>query len=265
MNTKYISLRRWKIHEFHRTLRIAQQEDPELRAQSSLQLRIFEKATKLLGKYATRLFIAYLIVNTLSDGSLVSLKVFDLELSVPLAYFLAATSFLFLNTMIALNNFIVAALIHMSSGGLSRSQGQNIEMRELLDVENHHENAELGMPTFHSRVLKDRLHVSEFLSLTVLAVCISALVPVFVYGFYLYTQLAGIWSNADISFLENLAGAFGVVVLGVSFLQFAFYHLPMPFVKDPASIRWRFLVNLYPVGKHPQIFTWLAQEENKRK
>ena len=226
-------------------------------------MRVFEQSTKLFGKNAARLLIAYLIVNTLSDGSLVSLKMFDLELSVPLAYFLAATSFLFLTTTIALNNFIVAALIHMASGGLSRSQGLNIEMRELLKVEHDKENMELGIPTYHSRVLKDRFYISDLLSLTMLAVCISALVPVFVYGFYLYTQLASIWSNAEITFFENLAGAFGVVVLGISFLQFAFFHLPIPFVKDVTSIRWGFLVKLYPIGKHPQIFAWLDDEENK--
>lgn len=86
MRSKWISIRRLKTHEFHRTISY---ERALGKSWKDIFLRLGEmqaEATNRLLRTLSSLIVTYLLVNSLGSGSLISITFSSVTASVPISY-----------------------------------------------------------------------------------------------------------------------------------------------------------------------------------
>lgn len=258
MKPKWISIRRLKEHEFETTFRRLHPNDNDIWMQKLELLSEQEnKAIAQFIKFLGNLLVAYLILTSLRTEHLVSITVFQITASVPIAYFLAAVSFLFVAAIIAFNHLAVAMSLRIRHGNRVVLPGFSIEA--LRQIKGHTENS-LGLPIFMNSFIKERIPFSGTMNYALLVVILALLIPFFVFGLSIMREQCFIALDSSFGLLERTSCAFGAVSIALSYVYLAIFNIPLPTKKNLFAIRWGFLVNLYSVGKHPRAKNWRSED-----
>lgn len=114
-------------------------------------------------------------------------------------------------------------------------------------LKNRSENA-LGISLFNNPYLKELVPISGLLGFMVLAVMMSALIPIVALGIFVFSEQLGLLQASNTHILEKIAAGVGSIIVFLSGLYVLLFHIPLPMKKNSFSIRWGFLYQLAP---HP--------------
>ncbi|UWP92581.1 hypothetical protein K3X13_01570 [Aliiroseovarius crassostreae] len=260
MKTKWISIKRLKMHEFDTTLRRMNPNEQTWLRKLEVLCDLENKAILQLVKFAGQILAAYLIVTSLRDNNLLSISLFQIKASIPVAYFLSVTSFLFLLFIIAFNQLSVAMSLRVRHGAKLVLPGFSVEV--LRQLKGYSENS-LGIPLFMNSFIKEKLPISNFLSTALLMVIFSLSIPFIVFGGFILNEQLAISLDAEAYVLERISCGFGAFSITLSILYLLLFHIPFPVKKDAKSIRWGVLWYLAPVEGHPREADWLDEPSIK--
>lgn len=260
--TIYVSLRKLKTHEFKRTLRYLQRAGKTWHEAYIRLGEMQQEATKRLTKTGSAILILYLILSSLREGTLVSITFQNITASVPAAYLLAVSSiwiFVFMQ-----QSLIVWMLIEIRAfvSVQPRLPGFSASMHGFIYGQ---DEMSLVLPLFSNHFLREKLPVSGALGILSLVVYSALLIPVLAFSLYVSHFQISLLLTESIPFLEKSAAVLGLLTL-VSCAVFLFlFNIPMPMRKDIYSIRFRVLIWLSPLGRHPQTIKWLSESANKKR
>ncbi|MEJ2018390.1 MAG: hypothetical protein P8X51_08860, partial [Maritimibacter sp.] len=258
VKTKWISLKRLKIHEFNTTIRRMHPDERQWVRAYSLLGELESRAIVQFSKQSGKLFLAYLALTSLRNGNSLSISAFKIDASVPVAYAFTATSFLFVFIALSFNHLSTITSLRLKKGIKLNIPGFSVEIFRLL---NNQSEYALGVSIFQSSFIKERFPISKLLGVALLFILLAASIPYFAFGWYVFHEQLLISLSPSFSTAERAASAFGALTIPFAFAYAFLFHIPLPTKKNDFSIRWGVLVYLDPPGKHPRIAEWL--EENK--
>ncbi|UYV36012.1 hypothetical protein N4R57_13290 [Rhodobacteraceae bacterium D3-12] len=258
MKTKWISLKRLKIHEFETTVRRTHPDERQWLRLLGVLGELENKAITQVGKSATSLFIAYLLLTSLRTENALSVSVYEIEASVPVAYFLSAIGLLILMFAMRINHLSVVMSLRIKHGNKIILPGFSVEVLRMLKAQS--DNA-MGIPLFLNSFIKEKFPISRLLSLALMVTMLSISVPYFVFIGYVLLEQCAITIDSKFSFLERASCGFGAITVVIASLYILLFHLPLPIKKNTHSIRWGVLHNLAPIGGHPRIREWLDEDQ----
>ncbi len=132
--------------------------------------------------------------------------------------------------------------------------GFSVEVLRLLKDQS---DFALGIPLFLNSFIKERFPISGMLTLALMIVVFSLLIPLVVFGGYVFLEQVNIVLSENFFLLERASCAFGAISLLFSFLYVVIFHTPLPTRKNIKSIRWGVLHYLAPLDGHPRVKEWL--------
>lgn len=254
MKTKWISIRRLKEHEFETTFRRLHPNNKEVWMQKlELLCEQENRANGQLTKILGQLLIAYLILTSLRTGHDVSITVFQITASVPVAYFLPIVSFLFIVAVIAFNHFTVAMSLRIRHGNRVILPGFSTEV--LRQIKGHSDGA-FGIPVFLNSFVKEKIPFSSFFGYALVGIILALLIPFLMFGMSILHEQWLIALDSSYKPMERASCAFGAVAISFSFFYAAIFNIPLPTRKNLSAIRWGFLAKLYAHRKHPRAREW---------
>jgi len=257
---KCISIKRLKMHEYHTTLRRMHPDERQW-FKAYMTLNDFEKKSiQQIGKISTQLFLLYLTITSLRSGNNLSLSIFKIEASIPIAYALATASLMFFILATAVNHLSVVMSIRIRHGTKMKIPGFSAEVFRFLT--NQNDNA-LGIPIFINSYIKHWLPVPTILGLSLLGVVSSISIPFFVFAGYVFNEQLSIAFDPTLPLAERASSGLGAIALVLSGLYVLLFHIPLPTKKDSFAIRWGVLYYLAPTGDHPRVKEWLKESDKK--
>lgn len=261
MRTKWISIRRLKIHEFHRTVGYVRATG---KSWQDIFLRLGEmqeEATNRFLKTLSSLFVTYLLINSLGSGNLISITVSTVTASVPVSYVAAVGAISFFLACQQLQTVMMIIGIRSSESARPKLPGFSANMYGFF---NGQDELALSVPVLVNTYLKERIPVSSFLSISSLIVYASLLLPLMAFSAFLISWQVHVIEGGTAPKIEIFAAAIGIFVVFQSYLYLILLNLPFPMKKNVFGIRWGVLSIMCPLGKHPQIEKWLDEAEKDR-
>ena len=256
---KFISIKRLKIHEFDTTFRLLYPHGENWFKKRELISEIEAKAIKSFITVCAQILMSYLVVSSLTTGSLVSVTLFGSTASIPLAYALGVSSFIFVVAALQLNHLSAAISMKTRSAAKFLLHGFNVGA---YDLSKGRDDNALGIPVFSIGFLKEAIPILTLLGYLFIASLFVAILPILAYGAYLYFNQLELLVDKQLPLLERATSIVGILLLITSALSVVLFHLPIPFRKDTFSIRWGFLVRLHPLGPTTEsVRRWLEEKK----
>lgn len=262
MRSKWISIRRLKIHEFHRTISYVRAAG---KSWQDIFLRLGEmqeEATNRLLRTLSSAIVTYLLINSLGSGNLISITFSTVTASVPISYVAAVGAISLFLACQQLQTVLMIIGIRGSESSRPKLPGFSANMYGLF---NGQDELALSVPVLVNTYLKERIPVSGFLAISSLIVYASLLLPLMAFSAFLISWQAHIITSATAPKIEIAAAALGIFVVLQSYLYLLLFNIPLPVKKNVFGIRWGVLSTLHPLGKHPQIKKWIDEAEKDRK
>jgi len=253
MKEKWISIKRFKCHEFHTTLRKLHREESSWPRRFEIISELEEKAAMHSIKMCAQVLLAYLLATSLRADDLLRVKVMAFEATIPAAYFLFASSFLFLITAASLCHLSVIMSLKSKESGKMLLPGFSSSIYGLLRGKQN--DVSLGIPLFLNYFIEERFPVSGFLSFSLLLGLFSVFIPLTAFGYFILDQQLCLMGKSELFFLERIAAGGGIAITILSFLYVVLFHTPLPVKKNTRQIRWGFLVHLNNTP-HPREGHW---------
>lgn len=259
MKTKWISIRRLKAHEFETTFRKIYPNDNGMWMQKLEMLgELEQKATSHLLKLLAQILVAYFILTSLRTEHVVSITVFQISASVPVAYFLPVVSLIFFISATAFNHLIVALSLRIGHCNRVVLPGFSVEV--LRQIKGH-SDISLGIPLITNSFIKEKFPFSVIVSIALLIVILALVIPFMVFGAYILREQWHIALSESFGLLERASCAFGAISMTLTFLYLAIFHIPLPTTKNSFAIRWGVLAGSQTISQHPRIEEWLNEDE----
>ncbi|MBY5976836.1 hypothetical protein KUV39_09280 [Phaeobacter italicus] len=212
-------------------------------------------------KASARVLLAYFVVSSLKHGDDISISIFDVSISAPAAYFLSATSFVFLMTTLAFNHLSTAMYLKIQQVNRVLLSGFS---GNIFGMIRGYDNNSLGIPGVSNPFFKEVFPLTQVMGFLFLLLVLSFLVPVGAVGIYFAGLQYDLLLSNGLPFVEKVAAALGFATITFSLLYVAFFHSPMPYRKNKFSIRWFVLQQLSLYWPHPQRHAWSADSKNRR-
>jgi hypothetical protein len=258
MRNKWISLRRLKIHEFHRTLRHIRRIETSWHdiyiGLGKMQL----EATNRFIKSLSSLLAIYLLLQSLGKGSVVSLTLLQITASVPIAYVTMVGAIMLFVVLWYLQSVMMIIAIRSAESVRIKLPGFSANMYGML---NGQDEMALVVPVILNRHLKGVVPISSFLTYNFTILFLSMLLPIVAYAGYLLSWQINLIRLNDIIWIEKIAAVIGMFVVAQSFFFALLFNIPLPLRKNTFSIRWGVLYQSHPFGAHPKIHKWLGESE----
>lgn len=255
MKPKWISIKRLKMHEFDTTIRRLNAEERGWWRKLEILGELEKKATAHLIKLLSQLLATYLILTSLRDEHHLALSLFQIKATIPVAYFFAAVSFLFVVASISFNHYSVVMSLRNRHGTRLRLPGFSVEIVRLLKG---HADSSLAIPLFLNSYIREKLPVSNLLSVALLVVIVAVAIPFLVFGSFVFLEQVNIVADSSFTIMERISSAFGAVAMVFASVYMLLFHIPLPTIKNQHSIRWGVLYYLGPIHEHPRLNDWLS-------
>ncbi|TCO68304.1 hypothetical protein [Rhodovulum euryhalinum] len=257
MRTKWISIKKLKAHEFNTTLRKLHRGENTWARRFEILSALEENATQHFIKICGQILFAYLIVTSLRTENLLQIKIQDFEASVPVAFFLMVSSYIFLLASISFCHLSVAMSLKIGEVGRFLLPGFSTNVYSLLKGKK--DDISLGLSEYQNPFISERLPVSRILSMAILLCILGSLIPLGAFGFFILQQQTILLLSDNINAVERTSAAFWCLLTSLSFVYVTVFHTPLPVKKNKRQIRWNFLWYL-PNGVHPRIDSWLKDK-----
>lgn len=258
---KFLSIRQLKCHEFHSTFRYIRLEG---QSWSDIYLRLGELQADAIARFVkslSPLFITYMLLSSLGEGRLVSLTVQTFTASIPAAY-VAALGGVFLFVSLQYLQ-VTIMIISIRSNESVRVRLRRFSAHKYGFFHGQDEMA-LSTPLFLNSFLSERLPTSSVLSAISSFVYGMTLLPILAFSVYLADWLFQLAFLIESNLFERVSAFLGLGAVFATLVYVFLFNLPMPMRKNSFSIRWGFLVHLYPRGPHPVIGRWLKEEDKDK-
>lgn len=253
--TLWISLKRLKIHEFDTTLRrLGPPENTWVRKFEILQ-ELESDAIKTALKTFGTLLLSYLMLTSLKSEGTLSFTIQTFTASVPLSYFLASVSLLFLVSILIFCHLSVAMSMKAKQSGKKLVSGFSSSVFGLIS--GRKDDSSLGIPMSSNYFIKEMMPVSGFLSTIALLCILISVVPIFAYGILIGIEAYSLALTEDLSVLDRLVAFISMLVISFSIIYFVLFHVPLPTRKNTEQLRWSFLWPLRNDHLHPMADRWL--------
>ncbi|WP_293573439.1 hypothetical protein [Phaeobacter sp.] len=256
MANKWISIKKLKAHEFHTTLRRLHKKENTWARRFEILSELETNAIQHFIKLCSQILLSYLVLTSLREGNFLKVSVQNFEASVPAAYFLATSSFLYLMSAVSFCHLSVAVSLKANECGKMLLPGFSTSIFGLLRGKK--DDISLGLTMYSNSFLREKLPTSSFLSFAMLLGIFAMLIPVGAFGYLLLTQQIEIMLDATVPIVERIAVLAGSALAALSFAYVFLFHLPLPTKKHVNGIRWNFLYYL-PNGRHPRIDHWIGR------
>ncbi len=251
---KWVSIRRLKVHEFHRTLRHLKHTG---RTWHDIYIRLGEmqqEAANSFLKSLSSLLVIYLLLQSLGKGSTVSLTMLQVTASIPIAY---------VATVGAISLFIVVQKLQAVIMIMGIRNSESVRMNlpgfsaNMYGLFNGQDEMALAVPVVVNRYIREVVPISSLLSFTTMLVYLSTVLPIVAYSAFLLSWQIHIVRLEGIPKIELVSAIVGIFAILQSFIFVLLFNLPFPVKKNTFSIRWGILHGLYPFGAHPRSKLWL--------
>lgn len=253
----WVSLGSLKEHEFRCTLR-------HLKATgltwSEIYLRLGEIEKVLLAsaaKTGSPLVVGLLILNSLAKDGLASITLFGYTASVPLAYLVALLAINYHFLLLYLNSILSIILIRSKEANrikLSRFSAQAYGLYKGQD------QMALVIPIVVTNFLNDRFRILSIMEFATIFIILILAMPLAGYAGFLLSWQYDLAFVSPRSFVEGFTALLALVATSIAIIFAILFRIPIPMRKDSFGIRWGFLSRLYPLGGHPRIREWIAEE-----
>lgn len=261
MRNKWVSIRRLKVHEFHRTIRYLRRAG---KSWHDIFLRLGEmqeEATHRFLRALSSVLITYLLIQSLGNGNLVSFTFSSVTASVPVAYVAAAGAISLFLAFQQLQSVMMIIGIRGSESARPRLPGFSSNMYGLFHGQ---DELALSVPVLVNSFMKERIPNSSVLSILSLIVYFSILLPLIAFSMFLVSWQMHVINSGTAPRMEIAAAALGIFIVVQSYLYVIVFNLPFPMKKNVFGIRWGFLSTLHPIGRHPQMKRWLEDTRNNK-
>lgn len=252
----YVSLRRLKNHEFHRTLRILRATGESWHSIFMRLEEIKKAAISSVVKGLSFQIFVFLMTSSLGKDGAVSLTLATTTVSAPTSYFLATASLALLVLFLQVQQFISVVSATTLHSRYIKINGFDSEFYALY---HGHDNMALSMPFFPGAFLKERLPTSRLLAWAIGIGILTIAAPIIAISAYLVTNQVDTALLGNTSFLEKLASALGIFCVVSAYLYAILFNVPLPMKKNELMIRWGFLSRIMP-RRHPMVGKWLEKE-----
>jgi len=259
---RWISLRSLKAHEFNTTFRKLGPEENSWLNKYEILSKHQNKAIEDFIKASARVLIAYFIISSLKQGDHISIDIFDVSVSAPAAYFLSATSFVFLMTTLSFNHLSTA--MHLRIRQVNRVLLSGFSGNIFGMIRGHDQNS-LGIPSVSNSFLSEMFPLTGIMGFLFLLLVLSFLVPIGAVGVYFASLQFDLIFSEGLPFVERIASALGLATITFSLVYILFFHTPMPYRKNVFSIRWFVLHQLSLYWPHPREAAWLSEGNKSKK
>lgn len=241
--TYWISLRKLKVHEYFTTFRYLRDRECNWAKELEIAVRLQNRAQKVLSKACMGMLGYYLIISSLLNDNIISIKVNDLDISLPAAFMTSSFSVFYLINMFFLNNLIVTMMVRIQISLKFRSSGFSSDVYQSIIWED--ENHAHSMPFVSNWFFESRIDINNFIGILIVICTAVLLVPLFSLGIYLINLQLTLLSDL-VSIVEIIACIFGVGLISLAFVYFLCFHLPIPYKKNSDFIRYLFLPKVFP-------------------
>ncbi len=245
----WISLRNLKSHEFNTTIRKLGPEENSWFNKYELLSKHQNKAIEDFIKASARVLIAYFLISSLQHEDSILIDVFDVSISAPAAYFLSATSFVFLVATLAFNHLTTA--VQLRNRQVASVQRSGFSGNIFGMVRGHDQNA-LGIPSVSNSFFREMFPTTRFLGFSFLLLAFSPLLPIGAAGVYFASLQVDLIFAEDLPLVEKVAAMLGLATISFSLIYVLFFHIPLPYRKNTFAIRWFVLNQLSLYWPHPQ-------------
>ena len=258
--TVWISLRKIKLHELRTTLRYLQRHDEKW---SDLYLRLGElvsESTATSIKTGSSLLLYYFLLSSISDPYEMSVTFQGVTASVPTSFplIIACITFYFFTLQFQTALMLIGFRASQSSKVLLRGFSANA-----FGFIMKQDQMALVTPLHNNGFLKERLGVSSLLTFFTTVVAATLLLPILGLFFFLCQKTFTVVLADDASLLNLGLGFVCISILSATLLFVFLFNLPIPMKRNSFSIRFGLLTNLYPVGQHPRVATFLKDAERR--
>ncbi|WP_317959502.1 hypothetical protein [Phaeobacter inhibens] len=261
MDTKWISIKKLKEHEFHTTLRHIRASGENWHSSIIRLSEILHEAITRAMKLASSLFVIYLVLTAFGDENTVSVTVSGVTASLPTGYVTVAASLIL---FIAIQHLQTCAMLISTLSNESlrvRLRGFNSGLYKL-----YHGKDEMALvtPVVLNQFLSPKLPTTKILNFLTQLVYFSALFPFLGMWTFLFKLQLKIVLSGEIPSIHHAAACFGAFTLAAAAVFVVLFNTPLPMKKNAYGIRWGLLSTLHPVGQHPMLARWF-DEGNKAK
>lgn len=242
------------MHEFRTTLRLMYKDDNSWPNRFGLLATLESKASKQFLKACSQVLIAFLLLTSLQVDDSLTVKIQSFQASIPVTYFLTATSFLMLITALVFCHLSAVTSLKAREHGKILLPGFSANAYGLISGNDN--DFSLGVALYNNFFIKEKLPISSILTYGVLLGLAAALLPLAAFGYLLFDKQLELFLSPEVIAIERIAVLFGMTFIALSFAYVLLFHLPFPVTKNTSQIRWNFLCPL-TIGLHPQAPTWL--------
>jgi hypothetical protein len=253
---RFISMRRFHLHELRHTARIILGADASWLKQTELYSKLQTEAIRSFLKTLGPLVFGYLIASSLRSGNQIGLNISSISVFAPASFFLFLLSLTLPVNAIALNHLSVAMAAKSKLAGKVLIPGFSANA---FDVMNSTSENGLGIPFSPFRFHKEVIPIQSLLQILFGLSLASLLLPLTALGYFLVSEQITLALNSEISLVERLAALMGVITTLASAFFVIFFYIPMPTRKNKDYIRWVFLYGLHPPTKDKIISNWLKE------
>ncbi|UWR94801.1 hypothetical protein [Phaeobacter inhibens] len=253
MKRKWISIKRFKMHEFHTTLRRFKRSENTWERRFEILTLLEEQATQHFMKLCGSIFVSYLLATSLRSENLIEVKIQGFEASIPAAYFLASSGFLFLIGTLSLCHLSVVISLKARESGRFVLSGFSTSIYGL--IKGKKDDVSLGITEYSNFFVRQKFPAGSFLGSAFLFAAGATLIPLAGFGVFLFLEQLHLVSRSDISIPQRVSAGFGCLTVLLSFIYAILFHIPLPSKKNTRSVRWSFLASLH-TSDHPRAEIW---------
>ncbi len=262
MSPVKVSLARLRLHEAYTTMRLLFPHGSNWVGAYESVARNKARALRQLVKSWSLMLFLFLLMNSLREGSNISLTIGDITASIPLPYILAISAVIYFLSFIAFIQYWLLNSLQSQYAQQVKIHGFNHVLYPALTRDE--EDLSLGLPPGLNLFLKERYPFSKIAETIVAIVFCVLVVPLVAFSFFLIGTSIDLTLNHTLSFVEGLSVLLAVAVVVLIPLYLCIYFVPMPHEKNTEWIRWIFLYDKYSRW-HPQVEKWVQNDGVFRK
>jgi len=226
--TFWISQQKLKLHEFNSTLRILTGGEPNWFEKFKKIGELEKSAYTEASKYASALFVNYLLLNALNGNGKISVSFQSVSASVPTAYFSAATSLLYFVLTLSLIHLFATIVLRLDMAAKISTHGFSPNIVAFLNGRD--ENA-LSITHDSERYFTEVLPTRYLMNLAILLACALLLIPYFAFGYYLIVIQIDLLTSMSLSLMEKCSACAAAAMTALALCYLVIFHIPLPYKK----------------------------------
>ena len=260
----WISLRRFKVHEFHQTLNYIHSSGLDY---FSIYLRLGEiqhEFSKRLAKLITSLFVTYLFLATFGTSETVGFTFQSASLEIPTPYVSFLSSLILFFTVLNVQSLFTIIVVRSAITAKQRLKRFSYGAYGMFNAQ---DEMAMSIPIIEGSFLKERLPVTGLLIVILAGIMLAFTFPLLAVWQFLFriqysfvsVRIADfqILRDSPTAWPEFLFAVTGVLILVATMIYVVLFNIPMPFRKGRFFIRWGFLIEISGAERHPMIDKWL--------